>query len=41
MTMLYYFITFVILYLSNFVDKMTSLFYQIKELEREESYCSK
>lgn len=35
MTTLYYFITFVILYLSNFVDKMTSLFYQIKELERE------
>lgn len=34
-TILFYFITFSILYLSNFISKMTNLFYEIKELERE------
>lgn len=34
-TILFYFITFSILYLSNSISKMTNLFYEIKELERE------
>lgn len=34
-TILFYFITFSILYLSNYISKMTNLFYEIKELERE------
>ena len=32
---LFYIISFLILYFFNFIDKITSLFYQIKELEKE------
>lgn len=34
-TFLFYIITFILLYLSNIVSKITNLFYEVKELEKE------